>query len=247
MYEKVAAAVLGLAMVSASSMALARPTVVIDPGHGGANPGAPGVMPGVLEKDVTLAIAHRVAEGLEARGIDVILTREGDDNLSLRLRAARANAVGADAFVSIHTNASADHDVRGFETFVLSSRAASVQASALRAAAGDVRPGIDPEIAAIIRDVERNLAIDNAADLAATIQQHLGEVRGKALDRGVRRGAMHVLFGATMPAVLVEVGFIDHPVEGRKLAQAATRDQIGDAIAAAIAKEVVASANASSR
>lgn len=252
MSGKPRAALMAFALLLAiSGTARAQPVVVLDPGHGGANPGAPGSVPGILEKDVTLAIAHRVAARLSARGITVLLTRDGDHNLSLRLRGARANAAGADVFVSIHCNATPAHDARGFETYLLSAAAASVKARALRGVAGDGHPGMSPAVAQTLRDVERGLAITGAARLAATIQAHLARVRGHALDRGVRRGAMHVLLGANMPAVLVEVGFIDHPSEGRALADPAIQRRIGDALAAAIADHLAANrvvlADASSR
>lgn len=212
-----------------------RPRVVLDPGHGGSNPGARGAVDGVHEKQVTLAIARRVAELLAARGIDAHLTRDRDRTMTLRQRVADANQRAADLFVSIHANASPARIQRGFETFVLTPAGVDVDARALRAETGTPRRGIDPAIALVLDDVERGAAQWEAAELAATVQDHLREVRGEGGDRGVRQDAHHVLLGATMPAVLVEVGFVDHPIEGREIADPATQERIAGAIADAIA------------
>src|SRR5262245_32831357 len=91
-------------------------TVVIDPGHGGSNTGAPG-RNGALEKQVTLAIARSLAKRLAAESVDVVLTRDRDVYLTLRERSRRANAAHADVFVSLHANATPDHGRRGVETY----------------------------------------------------------------------------------------------------------------------------------
>lgn len=212
-----------------------RPVVVVDPGHGGSNPGARGAVEGVHEKQVTLAVARKVAAALEARGVEVHLTRDEDLTMTLRQRVAAANRRGADAFVSVHANASEARTQRGFETFVLTPAGVDVDARALRADTGTPRAGLDPDLAAILDDVERGAAQWEAAELAATIQEELAEVRGDDGDRGVRQDAHHVLLGATMPAVLVEVGFVDHPIEGREIADPAVQGQLALAIADAVA------------
>jgi N-acetylmuramoyl-L-alanine amidase len=96
------------------------------------------------------------------------------------------------------------------------------------------RAGLDPEIALVLDDVERGASQWEAAELAARMQKALRAKRGEAGDRGVRQDAHHVLLGATMPAVLVEVGFIDHPIEGKQLAEPGTQAELADAIASAI-------------
>jgi N-acetylmuramoyl-L-alanine amidase len=90
----------------------------------------------------------------------------------------------------------------------------------------------------VLDDVERGAAQWESAELALAIQRELREVRGGAGDRGVRQESQHVLLGATMPAVLVEVGFIDHPLEGRELADPAVQARIADAIAAGIRSQL---------
>lgn len=214
--------------------AKARAVVVIDPGHGGANLGAPSVVRGVYEKTVTLDLGRRVARDLRERGIVAVLTRDSDEYLLLRQRVRRANELGADLFVSLHCNATEKHTRRGYETFILTPEALDVDARAIRAREGAPRPGVDADTALVLDEVERGAAFPIAADLAAAIQEQLREVRGATGDRGVRQASMHVLLGATMPAVLVEVGFIDHPAEGLELLDASVRSEIAGAIAKAI-------------
>ncbi len=206
--------------------------VVLDPGHGGSNAGASGS--GLREKQVTFALATQVAERLRAKGIGVQLTRTGDVTRTLRQRVAFAVAQSADLFVSIHANASPTRTQRGYETFVLTTRGVDVDGRALRSDLVAPRPGVDPEIGLLLDDVERGAVQWEAADLAARIQRAIRDRRGALGDRGVRQDSHHVLLGANMPAVLVEVGFVDHPVEGKELAQPAVQTQLADAIAAAI-------------
>ncbi len=229
----VASAVLAV-LATASAPASAGPAhVVLDPGHGGSNTGTYGH--GVHEKHLTLILSNLVAERLRQRGIEVTLTRTRDRTLTLRQRIALANRVAADLFVSIHANASPTKAQRGYETFVLSARAVDVDGRALRAATGAQRPGLDPQTAHVLDDVERGAAQHGSADLASRIQRALRELRGHAGDRGVRQDAHHVLLGATMPAVLVEVGFLDHAIEGKELLSPETQREIADALANALA------------
>ena len=192
----------------------------------------------MVEKQLTLALAQQVADRLVARGVTVELTRTGDRTLTLRQRVAIAERVPADVFVSIHANASPDRTQRGFETFVLSARGTDIDARALRGDLATTRPGIAPDIAAVLDDVERGAVQWEAADLALRTQRSLRDRRGTAGDRGVRQDAHHVLLGASMPAILVEVGFIDHPLEGRELATATVQAQLADAIAEAIVDQL---------
>ncbi len=231
-----------VALLASAPLALAGPVVVLDPGHGGSNPGAKGS--GLQEKQLTLAIATRVAARLTAQGIAVQLTRTDDRTLTLRQRIAHANQLPADVFVSIHANASPNRTQRGYETFVLNPRGVDVDGRALRTDTPTTRPGVDPAIGVVLDDVERGASQWESADLAARIQRSLRERRGMGddsrapRDRGVRQDAHHVLLGATMPAVLVEVGFVDHPIEGKELAGAATQDQLAAAIAEAVAEQL---------
>lgn len=223
-------------MIATTSVAAAEPRklVVLDPGHGGSNPGAQGAVPALREKQFTLAIATAVAGHLRQQGIDVELTRTSDRTLTLRQRLELANRLSATLFISIHANASLSRTQRGYETFILTPRGVDIDARALRSTATTPRPSADPEIALVLDDIERGTALAEAADVAARIQRALRDRRGPDGDRGVRQDSEHVLLGATMPAILVELGFIDHPVEGRELADPAVQDQLARALSRAI-------------
>jgi N-acetylmuramoyl-L-alanine amidase len=168
----------------------------------------------------------------------VILTRSDDRYLTLRQRVRIANRVSADLLLSIHTNATPTHHSRGFETFILTPEALDVDGRALRLGDGAPRLGVDDATARVLDDIERGIALPDAAAVALSIQEKMREVRGAESDRGIRQDSMHVLLGATMPAVLVEVGFIDHPTEGAELADPSTQRKIAGALAAAIAEHI---------
>jgi len=223
-----------LALTLMTSSALAAPLVVLDPGHGGSNAGAQGAVATLHEKQLTLAIANQVAVKLRDKGIAVQLTRTDDRTLTLRQRTEIADRANADLFVSIHANASPTRTQRGYETYVLTTKGVDVDARALRAEPVTPRTGVDPDIALVLDDVERGAAQWEAADLAARMQRAIKDRRGAEGDRGVRQDSEHVLLGATMPAVLVEVGFIDHPIEGKELAEPNVQAQLAAAIAEAI-------------
>lgn len=212
--------------------ASAKRVVVLDPGHGGSNAGASGS--GLREKQVTFTLANLVADRLRAKGVDVQLTRTGDVTRTLRQRAEFAVARNADLFVSIHANASPTRTQRGYETFVLTTKGVDIDGRALRSDVITTRPNVDPEIGLLLDDVERGAVQWEAADLASRIQRAIKDKRGALGDRGVRQDSQHVLLGANMPSVLVEVGFIDHPIEGKEIAQPAVQSGLADAIATAI-------------
>lgn len=236
-----------VALVSAAAADAPRPAppgetaakpkklVVIDPGHGGSNLGAQGSLPGLREKQLTLTLSNLVAAQLREDGFEVTLTRTNDRTLTLRQRVDVANRLAADLFISIHANASATRAQRGFETFVLTARGVDIDGRALRGSESITpRPGLDRDTALVLDDIERGASQWESAELAARIQQQLRAKRGKEFDRGVRQDAHHVLLGATMPAVLVEVGFIDHPIEGKELADPDVQAELADAIALAV-------------
>jgi N-acetylmuramoyl-L-alanine amidase len=199
-------------------------TVVIDPGHGGSNTGAPGRVPGVYEKQVTMAIARALEHRLTQEGVQVVLTRTKDQYLTLRERARRANAAKPDCFISLHTNATIDHGKRGIETYALSRDAAEVAAVRAADRAGDPVSGLLDELSMLYAH-RRSLA------LARAVQSHLSKVRTGGQNRGVRQAAHDVLDGVESPAVLVEVGFVDHPIEGRELVQPDVQEKIAGALA----------------
>lgn len=200
--------------------------VVLDPGHGGNDPGTLGV-DGVYEKNVTLAIAKRLKRRLEqGLGAQVLLTRDRDQTRSLAERTAFANASNADVFVSIHANADAAGELHGVETYTLNN---TNDRAAIRLAKMENGPGMhaghDDDLSFILSDMVQSGKEEDSIALANRLQQHLlyrlrthyPDVR----NLGVKKGPFYVLVGAYMPCVLVETSFLSHPVEGRRLASPA--------------------------
>lgn len=210
--------------------------IVLDPGHGGSNSGAVG--PALTEKAFTLGLALLVEEELVRAGVAVELTRRDDRTLTLRQRSDLANRLGASLFVSLHGNASLSKSQRGFEAFVLTAEAVEGIAPALRSDLPSPRAGVPAQVATMLDDIERGATQWEAAELAVSVQRELRATRGSAGDRGVRQDAHHVLLGATMPAILVEAGFVDHAAEGRELARPATQRALAQAISRAILEHV---------
>lgn len=211
--------------------------VVIDPGHGGHDPGAVG--PGGLrEKDVTLDIAHRAAP-LVARelGIVTLLTRDGDAFVPLDERAARANAFQADLFVSIHCNASVDGNGAGLMSFVLDESRDAV-ASRIAAQENAASPAAGAELASALGRVVDATARARSVHFAELLQRaavsSLGPGYPGITDQGVRRAGFYVLAGARMPAVLFEVSFISNAEGEARLNTADYRQKLADAIVNAI-------------
>ncbi|HEY4103879.1 MAG TPA: N-acetylmuramoyl-L-alanine amidase [Polyangiaceae bacterium] len=209
--------------------------VVLDPGHGGHDPGASGPS-GLREKDVTLDIAHRAAP-LIARelGISTLLTRDGDDYVALDERTARANAFQADLFVSIHCNASEDGAGRGVMTFVLDD---SRDAVSMRVAAreNDSSTEAAAELATAFRRSEGGGA--RSSHFAELLQRaaiaSLAPSYGDIPDSGIKRAGFYVLAGARMPAVLFETSFISNPVGETRFNTGDFRQKIADAVVNAI-------------
>lgn len=213
-------------------------TVVLDPGHGGRHDGA--LSPdGVKEKDVALGVARALRELLEQDDdVRVVLTREDDSHVALVDRTARANGIRADLLLSIHCNsmptARARKRVVGIETYFLSADASDREAHELAArenADGAAEAGpetLDP-ISLILQDLSRSQAHADASLLA----RHLHKSMVTDLDtkdRGVKQAPFVVLLGAEMPAVLVEIGFLSHPVEGKKLARQSHQQRVAAAL-----------------
>lgn len=208
--------------------------VALDAGHGGSNLGAAGVSKGVLEKHVTLDVVRRIQQRLaDDPRVRLVLCRDSDVLVPVRARVRCANEAAADLFVSVHANASPEGPSRGtqqgFEVYVL-----PLQAVAQEAAVAAVGATGEAEAAwASFR--ARSLAPRSLA-AARRMQLDLGDAFGRKADRGVKQlgAALDVLQGLKMPGVLVEVGFLDHPEEGKKLASTAGREAVAGALAKSI-------------
>jgi len=229
-----------LASASAEAPTPAGLLVVIDPGHGGEKRGAVG--PNRLqEKDAALAISLALRDELEAMGHRVVLTREADRTLGLVPRIRLANELGADVFVSVHLNAvpagAPATRAQGVETYFLSADASDAGAAALARAENEddveLAAGEDDPLGAILADLARTEAHVHSSRLAFAIQSTLVRAIG-ARDRGLKQAPFVVLQGAGMPAVLVEVGYVSHPEEARRLADPAHQRRIAAGIAEGI-------------
>jgi N-acetylmuramoyl-L-alanine amidase len=195
-------------------------TIVIDPGHGGKDPGT-FVKGGLMEKDIVLEIAKILAPKLEAQlGCKVILTREEDAFLSLEKRTAFANVNKADLFISLHVNANDVRGVHGVETYFLN-MATDKSAVMLAAAENATSEKNISDLQKILNDLMLNTKITESSKLAHEIQNgitgHMEKNRIIVKDLGVKQAPFYVLIGAEMPAVLVEIGFITNPAEKRRL------------------------------
>jgi N-acetylmuramoyl-L-alanine amidase len=213
--------------------------IIVDAGHGGHDTGAIGPTR-VREKDVTLAIAQRLAKRLQAKGFEVVLTRRGDTFVALEERTAIANARHGDLFVSLHANAHPRRDRRGVETYVLNvaddryaARLAARENGALADGAEegrDVRRILSDLDAKSSVDASRRLALDVQREVCAGIRGRVGDVR----DLGVKSALFYVLLGARMPAVLVETSFISNRTEERRLASARFQEEVATAVSRAV-------------
>ena len=216
------------------SMAL-RPvdTVVIDPGHGGRDPGATGLR-GVREKDVNLALARRLAALLRKRGFQVFLTREDDRTLDLEERTALAESVGGDLFVSIHANSSPRPKTRGIEIYYLDE---NDDRHNLEVAARE--NGIPADQVDQLQEALAQLRVSEASDHSRRLAETVHDVVVPGLarqyrglpDLGVKTAPFYVLFLSSMPAILVETGFLTNDEDVRLLRNPKYLDAFAEQIA----------------
>ncbi len=215
--------------------------IVIDPGHGGRDPGAIGPT-GKKEKDITLAIAKKLKRILERKlRVKVVLTRDRDVFVPLLERAKIANRLGADLFISIHCNSGRNRHASGVETYFLSEArteweraVAAYENSAIKYELEDKLDTTDI-LKYILMDMAQTEFLKESQDLALFIQQSLAKAT-KKVDRGVKQAGFYVLFGAYMPAVLVEVGFLSNKKEERLLSSRKYQEKIAYGIYRGIKK-----------
>ncbi|MBW6513344.1 MAG: N-acetylmuramoyl-L-alanine amidase [Candidatus Syntrophosphaera sp.] len=210
--------------------------IVIDPGHGGKDPGAVGKK-GAREKDVNLSVALRLKQLLEKElGVQVLMTRSDDRFVSLSDRTKFANDNRADLFISIHTNASKTRTATGLETFYLATSMNS-DTRAVEALENDVVELYEgkgesskyDDLAFILSDLSQTEHLENSNSLAFLVQRNL--VAGaRGMDRGVKQANFWVLRGAFMPAILIEMGFISNPAEEALLSNRDYQDRLARTI-----------------
>jgi N-acetylmuramoyl-L-alanine amidase len=214
-------------------------TVVIDPGHGGAESGAVGPS-GLLEKELTLEIARSLRNRLRQRlPVKVVLTRDEDAHLPLDTRSAIANQNKADLFISIHINSYMGNEARGAETYFLSMEASDSQAARTAALENSVGEEAEDEalydLQLILWDLAQSYHLAASQRVANLIQQELNTTLGLR-DRGVKQAPFRVLMGAAMPAVLVELGFLSNPEEESRLRNPRYRAELVEALVRAISR-----------
>ncbi|MBW2042327.1 MAG: N-acetylmuramoyl-L-alanine amidase [Deltaproteobacteria bacterium] len=218
----------------ARQLALGVSRIVIDPGHGGKDFGAPGYIKGVHEKNIVLDIAKRLAAKVRKKlKLEVILTRHTDRYLTLEERTAIANTRNADLFISIHTNASRDHRAYGLETYFLN-LATDDEAILVAARENATSTKNISDLEKILFDLMHNAKVNESRRLAGLVQNALvGEMEKKYTrirDKGVKQAPFYVLLGAQMPAILVETSFISNPRECRRLMDPVYQERLCDAI-----------------
>lgn len=219
----------------ASQLGLTVQRVFIDAGHGGKDPGT--LHNDVTEHELTLDVAKRVGRLLSAQGLEVFYSRSGDVSVPLSIRPRKANSVNADIFVSIHVNANTDTTVQGFETFYLdlAKNAHAARVATLENAASDRKLG---DMQNVLADLVLNARTQESDRLAGDIQRlalsRLNRRGFEVRDGGTRAAPFHVLIGAAMPAVLVELGYCTNPQEARLLRNQHYRHTLAEGIAEGI-------------
>jgi N-acetylmuramoyl-L-alanine amidase len=215
--------------------------IVIDPGHGGDDPGAIGPS-GMQEKDIVLSVGKKLGGILEEKyDVEVIYTRDKDIFIPLNERTEIANSKKADLFISIHANASPRRDTRGIETYFLNW---TDDKEAMKVAARENKitfrkmAKMRGDLQMILQDLARKNKNEESMKLASSIQNAmvstLKENYSKIQDLGVKYALFYVLVGAEMPSILVEISFISNHEEEKRLAQETYKNKIAEAIAAGI-------------
>lgn len=191
-------------------------TILIDPGHGGKDQGAPGVG-GILEKNITLTLGQKLAEKLRKCGFRVFMTRINDRNLTLQQRVSMCENLKPDLFISVHCNAVSNRRTMGVETYAVTPQGA--------ASTSDSKP---------VREASAGNSFNrNNYRLAYEVQKNLMAFT-RAPDRGVRHARFFVIRHAVCPAILIETGFVTHPKEGPLLNTAAYQEKLVNGIVSGI-------------
>ncbi len=216
---------------------LEQKVIVIDPGHGGKDPGAQG--PGKrYEKVSVLKVANKLTSKLKARGYKVYMTRSSDRYKSLKYRTKYANRKKADLFISLHANAvprRKAHKIMGIETYYLSpaKSARAKRVAALENKADINSMGISTKNIFLMTQNRAKITASNklALDVQNNLLHKLKSKYRDIEDNGVRKGPFWILVGAQMPSILVEIGYISHPVESMRLYSSSYQSLLATGIA----------------
>ena len=226
----------------ARQLALGVRKIVIDPGHGGKDPGAPGYVKGVWEKDIVLKLATNLADKLRKRlGCEVMLTRTKDRKLTLEERTAIANTERADLFISLHCNAARNKKLAGIETYMLN-LATDEQAIAVAARENATSEKNISDLEYILSDLMKHAKIEESTRLANDVHKSIvGGMKKKynnINDLGVKQAPFYVLLGARMPSILIESSFLSNKRECKRLMTKSYRNDICNAITDGIEKYI---------
>ncbi|MEM1042151.1 MAG: N-acetylmuramoyl-L-alanine amidase [Bacteroidota bacterium] len=209
--------------------------IVLDAGHGGKDPGA--VANGLREKDIALAVTRKVGAYVEDRlGIDVVYTRDDDTFIELHERGRIANESCGKLFVSVHANAARNRRAQGTETFFLGLHRSESARRVMERENGVVKLESDPDLYAGFDDADRVMqmlattAYQRESERLASLIEGQFEHRADRFSRGVKQAGFLVLWGASMPAVLVELGFLTNQAEARFLRSERGQDLLASAI-----------------
>lgn len=221
-------------------------TVMIDPGHGGKDPGALGSRHRLREKDIVLDISRRVVARLKSSGLGlrVMITRDSDTFVALQKRGESANMSSAGLFVSIHCNANRKSGVRGTSTYFLDAAKTDEERATAMLENAALKHEVEAESAEgkdninlILQDMAQNEFLRESKDLSSFIHRELVRVLDLP-DRGIKQANFAVLRGAYMPAALIETAYISNPQDEGLLRDSAFRDRLAGAVADGIIKYI---------
>jgi N-acetylmuramoyl-L-alanine amidase len=220
----------GLSIARQLGLGVSR--IVIDPGHGGHDPGAKGN--GTTEAEIVLDVALRLEKLLsKIEGVEVVLTRRDDQFVPLQERTAIANREGADLFLSIHANASNARSARGIETYFLNF-ASNGNAAAVASRENATSQQTMGALQDVVKAIALNSKLDESRDFATYVQREMIErvrpANKTVKDLGVKQAPFVVLIGASMPSVLAEISFVTNPQEAKLLKSSTFRQRMAQAL-----------------
>lgn len=216
--------------------------IVIDPGHGGKDYGAPGYYKGIHEKGIVLSVSKNLRKELQKRlDCEIILTRQNDKFLTLDQRTKIANDKNASLFISIHTNASKNRRAYGIETFILN-HATDEEAARVAAIENNTTAEQVSDLQLILSSLMQNAKINESSQFAGYVQKavytHMRTDYSKIKNKGIKQAPFIVLIGAHMPSILIETGFISNSRECKRLNDSGYQKKLCKAIADGIMKYI---------
>ena len=215
----------------ARQLGLGARRIVIDPGHGGHDPGTIG-RGGLMEKDLVLDVSLRLEKMVrESLGAEVVMTRSTDVFIPLEERTAVANTRAADLFLSVHANASRNPTARGIETYFLNF-AQNPHAESVAARENAISSATLKDLQGLVKAITLNSKIDESRDFATSVQEAMVQHQRSqgVLDRGVHTAPFYVLIGANMPSILAEIAFVTNPDDERRLRTPEMREEIAKSL-----------------